>query len=291
MGGYEDHCKFIGFFVLVIVVITLLSSPSLLLAKNVTVVGTELSYSTGNERDIRAKMDIGDLNCFSSFPKNISGWTSMDYDTKRYQEVLDADVLLMRRYKDPVSFKPVFFLITYSDNLSSFHPPIICYPSLGYTIIDESVENIPIRDVSWAEKPLYSTYENKTDAYFDSNDVISVKKLDLAKYKKDVLVERKVVLYFYLKNEYSTSNAVTLVRISAVVPSEDTYDDTLALCKNFAAEAMPHMFKIAEEDDSMAASLIKAGPVGWFGIVSLLLMPVGIMFYPGIKKRFFVRKH
>jgi hypothetical protein len=290
MGKYEDHCKFIGFFVLVIVIITLVSSPSMLLARNVTVVGTELSYSTGNEKNIRTKMDLGDLNCFSSFPKNISGWNSMDYDTMRYQDLLDADVLLMRRYKEPVSSQPVFFLITYSDNLSSFHPPIICYPSLGYDVVSESVEKIPIMDVSWAEKPLYATYENKSDAFFDSDDMISVKKLDLAKYKKDVLVERKVVLYFYLKNEFSVSNAVTLVRVSAVVPSNDTYEDTLALCKAFCAEAMPHMFKIAEEDDSVAASLVKAGPVGWFGIVSLLFVPVVIMFYPGIKKRFFGKK-
>jgi len=290
MGKYEDHCKFIGFFVLVIVVITLLSSPSFLLARNVTVVGTELSYSTGNEKTIRTEMDLGDLDCFNSFPKNISGWLGMDYDTKRYQEVLDADVLLMRRYKDPASFQPVFLVITFSDNRSSFHPPIICYPSLGYDIISESVENIPIRDVSWAEKPLYGTYENKTESYFDSNDVISVKKLDLAKYKKDVLTERKVVLYFYLKNDFSTSHEVTMGRVSAVVSSEDTYDDTLGLCKAFCAEAMPHMFKISEEEDSVASSLIKAGPVGWFGIVSLLLMPVVIIFYPWVKKRFFVRR-
>lgn len=290
MGKYEDHCKFIGFFVLVIIVITLLSSPSLLLARNVTVVGTELSYSTGNEKTIRAKMDLGDSNCFNSFPKNISGWLGMDYDAKRYQDVLDADVLLMRRYKDPVSAQPVFLVITFSDNRSSFHPPIICYPSLGYDIVSESVENIPIMDVSWAEKPLYGTYKNKTKAYFDPNDIISVKKLDLAKYKKGVLAERKVVLYFYLKEKVSTSHEVTMVRVSAVVPSEDTYEDTLALCKAFCAESMPHMFKIAEEDDSVAASLIKAGPVGWFGIVSLLLMPMIIIFYPWVKKRFFGRK-
>jgi hypothetical protein len=285
MGNSEDHCKFIGFFVLVIVIITLFSSPSLLLSKTITVIGTELSYSTSNEKQIRTRIDLGHKNCFRSFPKNISGWESMEYDTTVLGRQLDADVLLMRRYKDPINSQPVFFLITHSDNHSSFHPPIICYPSLGYTIIEETLENIFVKNVSWAEKPFYSTFENKSGLYFNADTPISVKKLTVIKERGGTIVEKRVVLYFYVKNAALSSNEVTMVSVSSVVPSEERYEETLTLCKTFAGLAFSYLFEMQPEDESIVMSLIKSGIGGISVVIGLIAMPFSIILYPWMKRK------
>ena len=92
------------------------------------------------------------------FPNDISGWSGSNYDTTRVAESLGADVMLLRAYSHPEFYQPVFFLIVQSTNRSSFHPPIVCYPALGYTIEEEGKEEIPVHNISWVEEPLYSTW-------------------------------------------------------------------------------------------------------------------------------------
>ena len=43
---FEDYAKIFGLLVLVFVIILLFSTPSMILAKRVTMIGTELSYAT-----------------------------------------------------------------------------------------------------------------------------------------------------------------------------------------------------------------------------------------------------
>jgi len=148
---FEEYSKLIGLLLLGFVIIILLSTPSTILARSITVLDTELSHVSKDAVNVRTKMDFGNNEHIRAFPTDIGSWEGADHNTTRVAESLGADVMLMRTYVHPEFHQPVFFLIMQSKNRSSFHPPIVCYPALGYTIEEEGKEGIPVHNVSWIE--------------------------------------------------------------------------------------------------------------------------------------------
>ncbi|MCK4476861.1 MAG: hypothetical protein KAU16_09060, partial [Methanophagales archaeon] len=116
---FEDYSKIIGLLLLGFVIIILLSTPSMLLAKSITTIGTELSHATGDETPVRAMMDFGSNEHMQAFPEQIGDWKGSDYNTSGIAESSGADVLLMGAYSHPKLYQPVFFLIMQSTNRSS----------------------------------------------------------------------------------------------------------------------------------------------------------------------------
>ncbi|GAH60937.1 unnamed protein product, partial [marine sediment metagenome] len=222
---FEEYSRVIGMLALTFVVVILLSTPSMLFAKPLTMIDTELSRASGGETSVRAKMDFGNNEHVRAFPNAIGDWTGANYNTTRIEKSLAADVMLLRAYSNPKLYQPVFFLIMQSNNRSSFHPPIVCYPALGYTIEEEGKEMIPVQNVSWIEEPLYTKPGNKTRIY--PNRTISAKKLIVVKESNGKVTERRVVLYYYVKENPFASDTVTMVRVSALAPTEGSYDGIL----------------------------------------------------------------
>ena len=134
---FEEHSKIIGLLLLVFVIIILLSTSSTLLARSITTIDTELSRASGDGMPARTKMDFGSSEHIAAFPMEIGDWRGTNYETAKLKESLGADVMLMRAYSQPRVRQPVFFHILQSNNRSSFHPPIVCYPALGFTIEEE----------------------------------------------------------------------------------------------------------------------------------------------------------
>ena len=282
----EEYSGLIGLVWLTFVIIILFSSPSLLLAKSITTIDTELSHASGDETPVRTMMDFGSNEHMRAFPHVIADWKGTDYSTARVAESLGADVMLMRAYTNPKSYQPVFFLIMQSNNRSSFHPPIVCYPALGYTIEGEGKERIPVHNASWVEKPLYATWEEK---YKNFNGTILAKKLVVVKESKEdgKVTERRVVLYFYVKDNPIASDTVTMVRVSALAPLEGSYDKTLNLTKELMGDTIPCMFELQPEDPVLIVRLASGSIIGKVVVVMLFLPPLALLFYPRIKKRFF----
>jgi len=139
---FEEYSRLIGLILLVLVVILLFSTPSTFFAKSITTIDTELSHASGKEIMVEMKLDFGNNGHMRAFPMNIDGWKGSDYNTERVAKSLGADVMLMRAYSNPKSYQPVFFLIVQSRNRSSFHPPVVCYPALGYTIEEEGKDYV-----------------------------------------------------------------------------------------------------------------------------------------------------
>jgi hypothetical protein len=154
----EEYSRIIGFILLVILICLLFSTPSTILARSITTIGTELSHATGDETPVRTKLDFGSNEHMQTFPKQIGDWKASDYNTTGAAESLGADVMLMRAYSHPELYQPVFFLIMQSNNRSSFYPPIVCYPALGYTIEEEGKEKIPVHNVSGIEDVSFATW-------------------------------------------------------------------------------------------------------------------------------------
>jgi hypothetical protein len=280
MKLFEQYSRIIGLLLLSFVIILLFSTPSMLIAKSITTIGTELSHASESETLVRTLMDFGNNEHMRAFPMHIGDWKGSDYNTTRIAERLGADVLLMRAYSHPRFYQPVFFLIVQSNNRSSFHPPPVCYPALGYTIKEEATEEILVQNLSWAEGPWLS----EKDVTF--NGTISVKKLIVVKESEEdgTVTERRVVLYYYVKERLFASNAVTMIRVSALAPTEGSYEEILNVTKDFMAETIPYMFELREEEPILFTLLASGSAADKVALALLFLAPVAIIFYPQLKK-------
>lgn len=272
------YSKIIGLIALVIVLSLLFSEPSMILAKSVNTIGTELSYATADETRVRTIMDFGDNEHIQAFPTQIGTWSSVEYDAAQVAQQLGADVLLMRAYWQPKYSQPVFFLIMQSNNRSSFHPPIVCYPALGFAIEEEGKVALPVPNASWAEGPWLSEW----DVTF--NGTIAAKKLVVVREAPDGSIsERRVVLYFYVKDRLLGSDTVTMVRVSALAPLEGSYEQSLTTTMAFAGETIPYMFELQRDEPLLIETLISGSALQQAALVMILLMPLTIFCYPQLR--------
>lgn len=273
MEFYRRYSLGIGLFLLAGLIVLLLSSPGLIFSKGVSFIDTELTRSSGNETFVRTKMDFGSGEHMKAFPKEIQDWTGYDYDTTELEKAFGADVVLLRAYDEPGLYQPLFFLIIQSKTESSFHPPTTCYPALGYGIQEEGKEKISVTDTSWLEEGASSAYKS-----------VLVKKLVVAKESGGEVIDRRVVLYYYVKGNRFTTDTITMVRVEALAPVDGSYDGILGVEKDFTAQTIPYMFEPGKEDTgkTLVAQLAGWGVGGYFAILLLLSIPVAVMVYPRI---------
>ena len=282
---FEEYSRAIGLLLLLFVIILVFSTPSMILARTITTIDTELSYASDDAMPVRTKMDFGNNEHIQKFPEQLGNWTAYEYNTTGLAERLNADVMLMRAYSHPKYYQPVFFLIMQSNNRSSFHPPIVCYPALGYTIKEEGLAEVPVHNVSWAAGYWRAEeYEREYGLLF--NGTIAAKKLIVTKESKEEgqVKERRVVLYFYVKQTFA-SNTVTMIRVSALAPRNGSYAGILNRTKEFMGDTVPHLFEVQKEEP-IILTVFSSGPaIGKLAIAMLFLVPLGFIFYPSISNR------
>ncbi|CAD6493205.1 MAG: hypothetical protein EMLJLAPB_00473 [Candidatus Argoarchaeum ethanivorans] len=287
---FEEYSKIIGLILLALVVILLFSTPSTFFSSSITTIDTELSHASGKEIMVEMKLDFGNNEHMRAFPMHIDGWKGSDYNTERVAKSLGADVMLMRAYSHPESYQPVFLLIVQSDNRSSFHPPVICYPALGYTIEEEGKEEIPVHNVSWVAKPMYSISESRKEEMGYFNGTISSKKLIVLKESNGKVTERRVVLYFYVK-EGIPSKDITMIRVSSLAPTEGSYEGVLDLTRAFMGKTIPYMFEPKEMQPTMFTIITSNSITGKLVVLLFLIIPLLFIFYPQIRNlKKFVKK-
>ena len=182
----------------------------------------------------------------------------------------------------------VFFLIIQSTNLSPFHPPIVCYPALSYEIEEEGEVEVPIANTSWAAGPWRSEREGLV-----FKGVMNTKKLVVVKRSKHgEITERRVVLYYYVKDErMSIPKDITMVRLSALIPVSGSDQNALETMKKLASDTFPEMFEVRQKERMIAEILvIEHGAVGFLVIAILLSAPIIFMLLPFIKRAEHVRR-
>ena len=273
----DQYSPFIGLIMLTIVFIMLFSTPSMILAKSITSIGTELSRATGDELTVRTKIDFGSNDHMQAFTRQVGNWTGSETDTSGLKEALGADVLLMRTYVQP-EHPPVFLLLMQSNNRSSFHPPIVCYPALGYTIEEEGYELVTLQNTGWAPE----RWMEARDMY--ANVTIVVKKLVVTKQSESgAITERRVVLYFYVKERPLARHAISMVRISALVPVTGSYEGFVALEKDFLCEMFPYLFEVGEAEPRIITMLAAGSIQDKLSLLLFIIAPVLVTFYPQLK--------
>jgi hypothetical protein len=300
----KSAAMIIGLTALALVIVLLLSTPSEILAREVQLIDTELGRASGNEIYVFTKMDFGSNEHVQTFPREIGSWRSVSYNISRLAERLNADTMLLRVYANlsngTLRDKPVSFSIIQSENLSTFHPPPICYGGLGYKIEAETTEEVLISNTTWARPPLTSAsgheHEPEKAGCFNSSSsmsmsrLISVKELVVFKESNGEITDREVVLYFYVKDNPLATDTITMIRASAQAPINGSVDGTLNITKGFMGEAFPYMFEVREKEEIIAVKLAKSGIGGWLIIGVLISVPIGIAVYPRIKIRIKKRK-
>ena len=271
----------IGIFSLGCISAILLAFPSSILARGVSLIDTEFPNPSGQGTFVQTRMDFANTEQMRTFPVNIGEWTSSSYDTSHIKESLGADVALSRAYHHPTSSDPVFFYILQSTDTSSFHSPPVCYRALGFDIQGESVVRFPVSSVPWAREPWFNP-----GGISPYQDIISVKKLVITKESNGQMTERRVVLYYYVKDDWvSVPKDVTMIRISALTLLNGSDEHILELEKKLVGDTFPLMFEPRPAEKMLGHWLATEGGIlGWMVIAVVVSAPIGFVFYPVIRR-------
>jgi hypothetical protein len=105
MKFFEEYSTIIGLLVLTFVIVVLFSTQSMIFAKSFTAIDTELARASGDAMQVRTKMDLGSDDCMNKFPTELGHWKGSDYYTANLAAGLGADVMLMRAYISPESYR------------------------------------------------------------------------------------------------------------------------------------------------------------------------------------------
>ncbi|OYT65994.1 hypothetical protein B6V00_04025 [ANME-1 cluster archaeon ex4572_4] len=275
----------IGIIALVCVLTPLLSTPGMISPSGLSLIDTQIQSSSGTGIFVKTKLDFADPEQMKNFPQKIGEWHSTSYDWSGVKQTLGADLVLSRAYRSPNYSSPVFFVIVQGSNLSSFHPPVVCYPALGYEIEEEGKVKIPVANASWAKGPWRS---EKEGLLFRGE--LSAKKLVVVKRGEDgEITERRVVLYYFVKDErMSLPKEVTMVRVSALAPLSLSGSPQAVLepVKKLAADSFPEMFEVKPKEKMVAEMLVSEhGVLGSAVIAVLVLAPVGYIIFPFVRRR------
>ena len=76
-----------------------------------------------------------------------------------------------------------------------------------------------------------------------------------------------------------------MIRVSALVPLHGSYDGILEQEKQVMADAFPYMFEFKKEGGFSIYRLMGSGALEWLAIVTLILTPIPIIYYPILIRR------
>ncbi|PIU57718.1 MAG: hypothetical protein COS88_00315, partial [Chloroflexi bacterium CG07_land_8_20_14_0_80_51_10] len=244
MNPFREFNRMLGLFLFALVLIILLAMSGSFFSRGVYFIYTNLSNPGDNQVFVRTKMDLGNSESVGKFPREMGDWKGPDdFSVSAVKESLGADVMLLRPYIRPGLYRPLEFLIMQSKDRSSFHPPEVCYPALGYQIEEEGNEAVPIPSASWVEGSPWDP-QLRTGSEEPARPV-PTRKLVITKGADGEVKERKVVLYFYVKESsfWARSGAITMIRVSGAVPANGSYEGMLSIEKDFIAEVVPRLFE------------------------------------------------
>ena len=258
MAFFRQYHWVIGLLALASILTLMLGTPDTFFGQNASFLYSNLSNPTSNRTFVRTNMDFGDAESLNNFPKQVGEWQGTDYEVEGLKAQLGADVLLMRSYRKPSVNQPIFFLIMQSKSQASFHPPEVCYPAQGWDIESEETDFLDVSNASWLEPELYPKFS-------EVKPTIQIKKIVVTKEKTGFFgvetIEHRVVIYFYVKSAPlgADSDAIVMIRVSAIAPTEGSYEELLKIEKQLMVDSIPHMFELREKEDIIAAQLVGSG--------------------------------
>ncbi len=272
-----------GLIVFFAAIAVLCSTYEMIFPRGISVIDSDLRGG-GGDMFVRTKMDFGSSEYLSEFPKEFGVWRMVrEYDWSRFKDVLGADMMMARAYEKSGLYQPVFLVVAQSGDVSSFHPPTVCYPAMGYGIEQEGSISFDVSDIDWAEEPWLTEEEGQV-----FKGELDARMLVVSRRNPDgSTAERRVVLYYYVKDGWVVTDNITMVQVSALAPVNSSYEGILQSLKELMGDSLPVMFEPREVDDEVVALQVvhRYGALGWLMIVAGLMIPVTIAFFPAGKLR------
>ncbi|MFC1945197.1 hypothetical protein ACFLWF_00420 [Chloroflexota bacterium] len=286
MAEYRQYLPLMGIFLLGIVFALLLSTPSNIFASRIYF-STELKINPATALLTRVKINIGNQEEINAIPDIIGDLQSIDFDRSATKEILRANTMLVREYFTEELTNSVFLLVVQGSSKSSIHPPPICYKGQGYEIEKEGIEIIKLSNPDWLmalptdvdSLPLWAQ-ESITESSLSGT--IPVNSMVLIKRKDERIIERRIVLYFYLIDTSSVNEQFNMVRVSTLSSISDRYGSSMENAKNLMTQVVPLIFEPANksDEDMLVERLAAMGIVGFCIISVLIAAPLSIIIYP-----------
>ncbi|MFC1872263.1 hypothetical protein ACFLYV_00870 [Chloroflexota bacterium] len=286
MTEYRQYLPLLGLFLLGIVFALLLSTPSNIFTSRIYF-STELKINPATALLAREIVNIGNQEEISAIPDKIGDLQSIDFDSSAIKENLRANTMLVREYYTEELTNSVFLLVVQSNSKSSIHAPPICYRAWGYEIEKEGIEKIKLSNPDWLmtlptdvdSLPLWareSMIESSLSGTIPVNSMVVVKR------KSGSIVERRIVLYFYLIDTSSVNEQFNMVRVSTLSSISDRYSSSMENAKNLMAQVVPLIFEPANKsnEDMLIERLAAMGIVGFCIISVLIAGPLSMITYP-----------
>jgi len=259
-----------GIALLTVVVLVLVASPNFIFTPAITVLGGDPNKATTDQVSVTTLTDLSDPERMKAFPLDIGKWHGRDYESAQYLEILKVQAVLIRAY-DPETFtQPLFLIIVQGNSESSIHEPHYCFPNIQ----EQAKEELVITDPKFTR--------GQPSVTVPLNKLVSARTN-----KEGRIIERRVVLYFFVKANQFYSDDVALVEVQALAPLEGPYESTLNEQKEFLAEVVPLLFAPASDEEwqPIARTLSEKGAGGWAVMAIMGLIPIAIMAYPWIRGR------
>ena len=251
----------IGIISLSYILIFLLSPKDI---TDATVVDTEYWRETGNRLLIKTAYEYNNKEDIKSFPTVLGDWKSFDY---RYSDdvykLLNADILLTRGYTNASNI--MWIDIINSKTGESFHKQNICLSGAGWNIDKESIATFKIANLP---NPFTKFYANRLDISKGNN--------------------KQTMIYWFMFKKFGSKDAVTMIRLSAPVNSNQTIDMTYDRTKNFIeGQLFDAMYKKGGDIENITTAeyiMEKYGNKGILAMIMIILIPIGTVII-GIRKK------
>ena len=109
----------------------------------------------------------------------------------------------------------------------------------------------------------------------------------LRRAKDKTVLERRVLLFCYVKGNQFTTDTITMIQIEALAPFSGSYEGTLNEEKEFLSQAIPLLFEPGEEVNwhPIATDIIELGLSGYIIVGLVLLIPVLVIVFPILRRR------
>jgi len=273
-----------GIVLLLIVIIVLVTNAKTILMQGITIIDTEIQQEGDDAHFVRTRMDFGSTKHMNTFPTEFEDWESIEeYDWSDIKKDLGGDMQLARAYTREDLYQPVFLTIARSDDVSSFHPPPVCYRAQGYKVEEKGKTVFPVDDNSWAYEQWRSIQEGNIFKGEISTNILIIYK----ETPQGGMTERRILLYYYVKDNRVVAEHMTTVQVSALAPVSLSYEDTIDLLRELMGNALPILFEPRDyQDDMISEKMVDSfGFFGWVLIVGALGTPFGIIFWPVIERR------
>lgn len=266
-----------GTVALILVVAGLLSTPSMIFAKTVSVVDTELREQSPHAARVLTQYDLGDNASLQKLPEKLGNWSlTHTYDWDSVATLLSANTMLSRDYERADLAQPVNLLIVQSRNVSTFHPAPVCYVAQGWTVPDDGqIVSVPVPNASWSQ----AQWLSKGEPYVFQGEM-TAKALDVTKGIGTKNATEHVALYVYLKREdWQITNDITWLRFEIDVPPGTGADAVLPILSDLFAQTVPHIFAFdAGHEQNLAESLVtRAGAAGYAVMAIGVAVPAGVI--------------